>query len=488
MKRPASNLIFSLVVVGVLCLGAFQGRRVADLRESDAFYRWILTAAKLAPLGELEDLTPEPNAPDMKDDELFEAVVAVTENLLPEPAATDEDRDGEGGLYPKLVRHVYNDDQAADVLIWKLASGDSLEAARKEFLDYRGKGQLFSLGTQFDPAAMYASKEGSPVSLSNLFLGFRIMAANLVWLKVDQFYHQGMLHRMLPLMDVCVRLDPHFVDAYKVGAWYLAYNITAHMLGTPEPLKWWDEKHSAWVGEKEEYYYRGVDFLLDGIRKNPRDSSLYFDLGYMIYFIKLRDYANAARYLGNALQYEHEIFVRRMYNHALMRSGQYEKSLAGWQDYLEKFPEAKTADVARRYIEINQGLIFERDAEEAKARALTLDGEEGKAAEEEAERLYQEATRVWEKLRDEEQEPYAIARFNRAKALKYWEQKRYHEAVAILDMARYDSNDFWDEASNMIIAIKQEADMPLTLSEKLAVKRQEEAEAARKLRQQKSQE
>jgi len=167
-----------------------------------------------------------------------------------------------------------------------------------------------------------------------------------------------------------------------------------------------------------------------------------------------------------------------------MRSGQYEKSMAGWQDYLEKFPDAKTADVARRFIQINRGLIFERDAEQAKARSETLEGQAAREAAEEAERLEEAATKVWRQLAEEREEPFALARIKRQKALDYWNNGRYQEAVAILDMARWECNEFWNEASDMIIAIKQEAGLPLTLSEKLAVQRREDAEAARERRRQ----
>jgi tetratricopeptide (TPR) repeat protein len=110
--------------------------------------------------------------------------------------------------------------------------------------------------------------------------------------------------------------------------------MTAKMLNTAEPLKTFDAKHNVWVGPKEAYYYKAVDFLEDGIRKNPRDSSMYFDLGYGIYYLKLADYANAATYLRRGVRYRHEKFMRRMFYHALTKSGQYEESIRGWEDYI----------------------------------------------------------------------------------------------------------------------------------------------------------
>src|SRR5690606_4545643 len=112
-------------------------------------------------------------------------------------------------------------------------------------------------------------------------------AANLVWLEVDRYWHKGQMHRMLPLMKTCVTLDPEFIDAYLLGAWHMAYNATASMSDTAWELRNYDALHEAWIGDKERYYFYGVDFLKDGIRKNPRNYKLYFDLGFSIYEIKL---------------------------------------------------------------------------------------------------------------------------------------------------------------------------------------------------------
>ena len=80
---------------------------------------------------------------------------------------------------------------------------------------------------------------------------------------------------------------PNFVDAYLLGAWHLAYNLTAKLPETPEPMKVYFPKYGKRLGIKQEWYYIATEFLKDGIRKNPRDYRVYFDLGYGIYENKL---------------------------------------------------------------------------------------------------------------------------------------------------------------------------------------------------------
>ena len=56
------------------------------------------------------------------------------------------------------------------------------------------------------------------------------------------------------------------------------------------------------------------------------------------------------------------------------------------------------------------------------------------------------------------------------------EKKRFHEAVGLLDRARYESNAIWWEACDLIIEFKQRGGLPLSVSEKKAVLRAEQGE------------
>jgi hypothetical protein len=242
------------------------------------------------------------------------------------------------------------------------------------------------------------------------------------------------------------------------------------MLDTPEHLKEWDPKYKVRLGDKERYYYMAIDFLKDGIRKNTRNYKLYFDLGFAIYKNKLQDYRNAVRYLSEAIRYRHDKWVPRQLYLCLELNEQYEDALAGWQDYL-----AKNSDniVAPRFILRNKGLMRERDSEAAAKRAEeTTDPLAAQIAREESKRLLDEAKAIWKEMN----EPFSNARLMRLKALDCIKEERYIEAVAFLDHARWESNEIFYPATDMIIDIKQKAGIPLSESERMSIERKKEAE------------
>lgn len=515
--KTRSNLILLLVLVACIALSALQGQRVIHLREAESFYRWIVSVAtQIRIFEELIEEMEDPDTPSLMDKELFDRVLAVAEAELPDSSLPVSEMEGEP--QPKLIRLVQ--EGVGDVLVWKLACSDALADERADFHRYRRQRRLATLGTQFDPSSIYTD-EGVVVGIGNMFFGFRKMAANLLWLQVDKYWHQGMMHRMVPLMKTTVTLDPNFVDAFIIGAWHLAYNYTALLPNTPEPLKEYAPEYDAWVGPKEVWYYRGIEFLKDGIRKNPRNYKLYFDLGYGIYEIKLADHPNAVRYLSEAIRHRHDRWVPRTLYLSMQNNGQYREALAGWKDYLEKFPDNLNAP---RFIKYNEALIHECEGEGARARAQDLqqaaedarqraaearqaaaearsngredeamarealaDDEETAAAKkdleagmalEEAKQHYDNARAVWNEVLTmmPESDNLSAARIARLDALEMLEEERYLEAIANLEFARWASSNFFDEGSEMIIKIKRMAGLPLTFTERHYELQREEAE------------
>ena len=499
-NNPHIRIAIAFAVL--VAIGAVQGQRLDSMRESELFYRWMLNAATLMRIDgsiEFEDTaaTVEP-----MDDELFAQVEALAEERFPEyEIDEDYDVDFDGNPYSKLIRAARIE---ADEDLYSLASASATSELRGEFISYLNDGLLQSAGSQFSTSSLYAEDTLTPnVGVSSLFFGFRKLAANFIWLQVDKFWHLGQMHRMVPLMRTCVTLDPSFVDAYLLGAWHLAYNLTAKLPDTPEGAKEFHEKYKKRLGYKEEWYYIGADFLKDGIRKNPRDYRLYFDLGYSIYENKLEDHPNAIRYLDEARRHRHDRWVPRMLYLAYMRNGQYEDAIEGWKDYIEKFPDNPTAG---RSLQLNQGLLHEalhreatqcaRAAEEAMeryqelAKAARGSGDDAKAATytaeaERAEETWQDmevkaeiekadALAIWEPMIRRENDPYARARVLRFQALDYAEENRHLEAVGVLEAARWELSEFFDEASDLIIEFKQDGDIALTVSEQLRVERLED--------------
>ncbi len=519
MKRYP-NLTLGLVLLALLTLGIIQNVRVNHVRDSARFYGWILTAATQVRLsGHPAGWDPkrtENEAGALRDAELFEKLVEQSEKHLPDVESTDSDVDEQGELLPKIVRYTavmdfdeaqgLDDSEASSVLdtpeqrardekIWRLAKGPELADLRAEFLTCMREGTLSGLGTQLGIRDLY-DPDGSSPSLSNVFFGFRKMAANLVWLQVDAMWHRGDIFRMLPSMTLCVKLDPTFVDAYLVGAWHLAYNASVNREVTPWEYREFNDRHKAWVGPKEQLYYDGVDFLLDGTSKNRREYKLFFDLGYAIYEVKLEDHPHAIIHLSEAVRLWHDVWVPRQLYRSMMLNEQFEDSKAGWERYIERYPDSNSSvDIAPRFIKINQARIYERDSEYASVQAdcarelaarSTARGElqkaenytaKAEAAAQEAKRLEALAFETWQELLDQSgDEAVALSRKARLEALTLAKENRPYEAILLLEKARLDSSQFFWEGLDLMIEMKNKFDIPLSKSESMYVARNELAE------------
>ena len=104
------------------------------------------------------------------------------------------------------------------------------------------------------PAGAPARGDSSVYALAG---EFRTVFANLLWIKVDCYHHE-FIERGRPwtsnreltgLLDMITMLDPHFVQAYSVGAYVYAY-------GYKDP-------------------HRAARYLRQGMCNNPRSWELY---------------------------------------------------------------------------------------------------------------------------------------------------------------------------------------------------------------------
>jgi tetratricopeptide (TPR) repeat protein len=489
MERGPRIAAWILLTTGFV-FGAVQGQRIQQLREHEAFYRWVIAAASAVRLGDPLEPDKSPDVPEARDEELFAAFQAIADPELADlPVDPEEDMNAAGNPEPPLIRAVR---QEEDWRVYRLAASPAAKELREQFKSFRQEGRLQTLGTQFTTASLYEEGgQAQGVGLTSLFFGFRKLAANFLWLQVDTFWHAGEVHRLVPLMRTCVTLDPQFVDAYLVGSWHLAYNLTAKLENTPEPEKVFDPKYGARVGPKERWYYVATDFLKDGIKKNPRDYRLYFDLGYSVYGDKLNDHERAVLYLKEARRHAHDRWVPRMLYRSMWLNGDYEDAIAGWESYLRDFPGN---DVAQRFLRINQAYLRQArylDATLCAYRArqvaekFAADGNREEAdkalaiasqMETLAQREREICVTMWETMYSQDNtDTIARGRLLYFDALELVEQGRVHEARAALDVARFEIPDFFYEASEMIIEMKQLAGIGLTVSERQQVIRMEEA-------------
>lgn len=117
----------------------------------------------------------------------------------------------------------------------------------------------------------------SPKVLKRLSLGYDGLLADVYWTRVVQYF--GSKHYagardydlLAPLLEITTALDPRMTVAYEFGANFLA----------PKP------PDGAGMPQQ------AIQLAEFGIRNNPNEWRLYYDLGF-IYYMDLQDYKNAA--------------------------------------------------------------------------------------------------------------------------------------------------------------------------------------------------
>jgi tetratricopeptide (TPR) repeat protein len=117
----------------------------------------------------------------------------------------------------------------------------------------------------------------SPKALKRLSLGYDGLLADIYWTRTVQYFgtmhHAGAQQFPLlgPLLEITTALDPHLTVAYEFGANFLA----------PKP------PNGAGMPE------RAVELAEYGIRNNPDDWHIYYNLGFIDY-MELKNYRDAA--------------------------------------------------------------------------------------------------------------------------------------------------------------------------------------------------
>jgi tetratricopeptide (TPR) repeat protein len=117
----------------------------------------------------------------------------------------------------------------------------------------------------------------SPAVLKRASLGYDGLLADIYWTRAVQYfgnrYHNNAkdFNLLAPLLEITTALDPHLLVAYQFGASFLA----------PRPPNG--------AGQSD----RAIQLMEYGIKNNPNEWRLYYNLGF-VYYMELKDYGKAA--------------------------------------------------------------------------------------------------------------------------------------------------------------------------------------------------
>jgi hypothetical protein len=154
----------------------------------------------------------------------------------------------------------------------------------------------------------------SPKVLKRLSLGYDGLLADIYWTRSVQYF--GNKHNvgaenfnlLAPLLEITTALDPHLIVAYEYGTNFLAPN-PPNGAGMPD---------------------RAIKLDEFGIRNNPEEWRLYYDLGF-VYYTELHDYAHAADAFtrGSRVPHAHP-FLRILAGQMAEHAGDLQTARAMW--------------------------------------------------------------------------------------------------------------------------------------------------------------
>jgi len=173
----------------------------------------------------------------------------------------------------------------------------------------------------------------SPQLLKRLSLGYDGLLADIYWTRAVQYFgtqhHQGDADNRLlyPLLNITTQLDPHLIPAYEFGAAFLA---------SPPPLG---------AGLPQQ----AIELMEYGIRNNPNDWHLYYDLGFVYYDLKEYAKASDAFERGSRVPNAHP-FLKIMAAQAAQHGGEPQTAQMLWTSVYETTHDAQIRDNAKTHL------------------------------------------------------------------------------------------------------------------------------------------
>jgi tetratricopeptide (TPR) repeat protein len=172
--------------------------------------------------------------------------------------------------------------------------------------------------------------------VKGLSLEYAPLVADIYWTRVVQYFgnkHAGQqidLRLLWPLLDVTSELDPQLMPVYHFGSTFLS-DAPPHGAGRPD---------------------LAVRLLERGLRANPEEWRLYYDLGFVYYF-DMKDYpkASAALYEGSKNP-QAFIWMKAMAAKIATEGNSTEASNFLWQDVYNTTKDPLVKENALRHLQL----------------------------------------------------------------------------------------------------------------------------------------
>ncbi len=180
---------------------------------------------------------------------------------------------------------------------------------------------------QFEPESLEDTNNAEshlPIEFAlGAALGFREAIAGMLWVRTDEFFHEGNYDAIIPMVRIITWLDPHNTDVYQTGAWHMDYNFTD-------------------FGQRSDRRYipLALALLKEGIANNPDDTTMYADLAFTHYYRKMQDYPHAIEWYEKGQQLRFEPSEKDTWDvtrvghglaHAYLAAGEIQKAEDEWR-------------------------------------------------------------------------------------------------------------------------------------------------------------
>jgi hypothetical protein len=173
-----------------------------------------------------------------------------------------------------------------------------------------------------------------------LSLEYAPLVADIYWTRVVQYFgnkHAGRdpdLRLLWPLLDVSTTLDPNLLPAYHFGGIFLS-DAAPRGAGRPD---------------------LGAELVERGIRANPSEWRLYYDLGF-IYYFDAKDYPKAAAaFLEGSKNPDAFVWMKVMAAKIAAEGESPETSLFLWQDIYNTTKDAAVKQNALTHLQLLQAV------------------------------------------------------------------------------------------------------------------------------------